>query len=159
MTANDYDTEGLIDLSFYGSDGEYCDEMAAEGRVMVISVYNPGMNAGKWYEIASFIQDAEAAGFKAILLISEQPETPLSIPAFIADKKTILAMNRSNGGVTYFSDGYLIRKWSFRARPDLEELIVIHDEDETETVIYHNTKGSLAFQGFLLYVFAVMLLL
>lgn len=159
MAANDYDTEGLIDLSFYGSDGEYCDEMAAEGRVMVISVYNPGMKAGKWYEIASFIQDAEAAGFKAILLISEQPETPLSIPAFIADKKTILAMNRSNGGVTYFSDGYLIRKWAFRARPDLEELIVIHEEDETETVIYHNTKGSLAFQGFLLYVFAVMLLL
>jgi hypothetical protein len=68
-------------------------------------------------------------------------------------------MNRSNGGVTYFSDGYLIRKWAFKARPDMETLSEIQNEDETETVIYHNTKGSLAFQGFLLYVFAVMLLL
>ncbi len=157
--ANDYDTEGIIDLSFYGSDGEYYDEIAAKGRVMVISVYNPEINASKWYEISSFIQNAEAAGFKTILLISEQTETDLSIPAFIADKKTLIAMNRSNGGVTYFSDGYLIRKWSFRARPDLEGLIEMHEDDETETVIYHDTKGSLGFQGFLLYVFAVMLLL
>jgi hypothetical protein len=41
----------------------------------------------------------------------------------------------------------------------METLSEIQNEDETETVIYHNTKGSLAFQGFLLYVFAVMLLL
>ena len=68
-------------------------------------------------------------------------------------------MNRSNGGVTYFSDGNLIRKWAFRARPDMERLNELYNEDATETVIYHNAKGSLAFQGFLLYVFAVMLLL
>jgi hypothetical protein len=68
-------------------------------------------------------------------------------------------MNRSNGGATYFCEGYLIRKWSFRNLPSLESLEEIHDEDETETVIEHDTKGSLGFQGFLLYVFAVMMLL
>ena len=68
-------------------------------------------------------------------------------------------MNRSNGGVTYFSNGYLVRKWARRGAPDFEELLEIASEDETETIIYHDTKGSLGFQGFLLYVFAVMLLL
>jgi len=159
MAVNHYDTEGLIDLSFYGPDGEYYDETAAEGKVMVVSVYRPDIKAGKWEEISSFIRNAEAAGFRSILLVSGQPDIPLGITAFTADKKTLLSMNRSNGGVTYFSDGFLIRKWAFRARPDLDELIAINDEDETEAVIYHDTKGSLGFQGFLLYVFAVMLLL
>ena len=68
-------------------------------------------------------------------------------------------MNRSNGGATYFSEGYLVRKWSRRSLPDMDGLNKLFQEDETETVIYHDTKGSLGFQGFLLYVFAVMLLL
>jgi hypothetical protein len=78
---------------------------------------------------------------------------------YISDHKTLKAMNRSNGGATYFSDGHLIRKWSHRSLPDLDSLNEVYDEDETETFIYHDTKGSLGFQGFLLYVFAVMLLL
>ena len=90
---------------------------------------------------------------------TEMPEEELDVPVYIADFKTLLAMNRSNGGATYFSDGYLVRKWSYRSLPDMEGLQETFDEDETETVIYHDTKGSLGFQGFLLYVFAVMLLL
>ena len=156
----DYDTEGLIDLSFYNEDGEYMDSLAADGRVMVVSVYDTDISDRRWKEISEFIHNAEEAGFKTLLLVSDSFETSVEIPeAYIADYKTLLAMNRSNGGVTYFSDGYLIRKWAFKARPDMETLSEIQNEDETETVIYHNTKGSLAFQGFLLYVFAVMLLL
>jgi len=156
----DYDTEGLIDLSFYNDDGEYMDSLAADGRVMVVSVYDTDISDRRWKEISEFIHNAEEAGFKTLLLVSDSFETSVEIPdAYIADYKTLLAMNRSNGGVTYFSDGYLIRKWAFKARPDMETLSEIQNEDETETVIYHNTKGSLAFQGFLLYVSAVMLLL
>ena len=68
-------------------------------------------------------------------------------------------MNRSNGGVTYFSDGYLIRKWAGRAIPDQEELDGLMNEAETETSIGQSSQNSLTFQAFLLYVFAVMLLL
>jgi hypothetical protein len=68
-------------------------------------------------------------------------------------------MNRSNGGVTYFSDGYLVKKWPLRAVPDKAELEEIYEGDETEFIIGTTAVGSLAFQGFLLYVFAVMLLL
>ena len=156
----DYDTEDLIGLSFYTADGTYMDGLAAEGKVMTVSVYDTRISERRWEEIAEFIRNAEEAGFKTLLLVSDTFETDVELPeAYIADYKTLLAMNRSNGGITYFSDGYLLRKWAFRARPDMEVLTVIHNEDETETYIYHNTKGSLAFQGFLLYVFAVMLLL
>ena len=151
--------EDMVDLSFYNSDGEYMDETAAEGRVMVISLHKTDISTHKWEEISGFVHNAEDAGFKAIVLASDVPADTHGLEVYIADYKTLLAMNRSNGGVTYFSDGNLIRKWAFRARPDMERLNELYNEDATETVIYHNAKGSLAFQGFLLYVFAVMLLL
>ena len=159
LAEDNEDAPGLIDLSFYGTDGEYMDELAADGKVMVVSVYDPEMNTDKWIETAEFVNNAEEAGFRAILLVSEMPSESLDIPMYISDHKTLKAMNRSNGGATYFSDGHLIRKWSHRSLPDLDSLNEVYDEDETETFIYHDTKGSLGFQGFLLYVFAVMLLL
>lgn len=159
LATADEDTPGLIDLSFYDADGEYMDELAAEGKVLVVSVYDPDMNERRWENIADFICNAEEVGFKAILLVSEIPSESIEIPMYISDHKTLKAMNRSNGGATYFSDGHLIRKWSHRSLPDLDSLNEVYDEDETDTFIYHDTKGSLGFQGFLLYVFAVMLLL
>jgi len=168
-----YEEDDLLDLSFSDASGEYRDALAAEGRVMVISVYNPDMKAGKWRKAARFIEDAKQAGFSTLLLVAATPgkmdaalsglddETAETLRScmYFSDYKTLIAMNRSNGGATYFSDSQLIRKWSFRTLPDTEKLNDIHKEDETETVIYHDTKGSLGFQGFLLYVFAVMMLL
>ena len=78
---------------------------------------------------------------------------------FFSDYKTLLTMNRSNGGAVWFNDGYLIRKWAERALPDSAQMKEALSNDVTETVIEKSTRGSLAFQGFLLYVFAVMLLL
>lgn len=168
-----YEEDDLLDLSFSDASGEYRDELAAEGRVMVLSVYDSDMNSGKWRKEARFINEARLAGFSTLLLVAATPEKMDAVMAgldgetagilrscmYFSDYKTIIAMNRSNGGATYFSDGQLIRKWSFRALPDSEKLLEIQAEDETETVIYHDTKGSLGFQGFLLYVFAVMMLL
>ena len=154
------DTEGLIDLSFYDIDGGYRDELAIEDKVMVVSVYDTGIGTKRWNEIQNFITDAQGTGFNTLLLVSgDVPEDISAEDVYFADRKTLLAMNRSNGGVTYFSKGYLVRKWSRRSAPDFGQLLEINSEDETETIIYHDTKGSLGFQGFLLYVFAVMLLL
>ena len=156
-----YDEDSRIDLSFYDSDGEYHDVLASEGKVMVVSVYDPEMKPGRWDRINVFVREAEEAGFTPIILVAGEMPAHMQMPGnvFSADYKTLLSLNRSNGGVTYFSRGYLVRKWAFRALPSFEKLTEIQDEDETETIIYHDTKGSLGFQGFLLYVFAVMLLL
>ena len=68
-------------------------------------------------------------------------------------------MNRSNAGANYFYNGQLIRKWAAANTPSADELKQIAESDATEIFIDHESKGSLVFQGFLLYVSAIMLLL
>ena len=167
------DTEhSEANLSIYDADGNYHDEIAADGKVMIVSVYDIDMPRGRWNRTAAFLQRAAEAGFKPLLLAASTPEEMqkkfyilqeetvenLAPYLYFSDYKTLITMNRSNSGVTYFSGGFLIRKWSRAARPDMEELLEIFNGDDTEVVIWHDTKGSLGFQGFLLGVFAIMLL-
>ena len=143
-------------LSFYDRNGEYADSLATNEKVIVISVYNTGLSEKKWKLIDTFISNVEKAGFKALLITSAPIEGRNS---YTADYKTLLTLNRSNGGATYFQDGFLISKWSMRGYPDLTELENIYSEDVIEGIIGKETQESLTFQAFLLYVFAVMLLL
>ncbi len=151
-----------IGLSFYkpGTE-EYADSLACSGKVMIVSVYDTDMKENKWKGIESFILNAEAAGFKTILICTSSEGIPgaLADIAFISDYKTIISLNRSNGGVTYFSNGTLLRKWARINTPDMQELEKTFKDDTTEVAMSYNSKGSLEFQGFLLYVFAVLLLL
>lgn len=154
--------ESLAGLSFYEPEtGEYRDGIATEGKVMAISVYDTDMNARKWNGIRAFRSRASDAGFAVILLCASQDGIPsdLAASAYISDYKTLISLNRSNGGVTYFCDGQLIRKWSRISAPDASQLKEIAGTDATEISIAQDSKGSLVFQGFLLYVFAIMLLL
>ncbi len=158
--------DNTIALSIYDSEGNYQDALAAEGKVMVISVYDPDINVKKWDAITTLVQNVSETGFKPLVLVagtSEDVPEGLSDEVkdnlYFSDYKTLIAMNRSNGGVVYFSDGYLIRKWARRTAPDMEKLQTLATEAETETMIGHTTQGSLVFQSFLLYVFAVMLLM
>ena len=158
--------DNTITLSIYDSEGNYLDSLAAEGKVMVISVYDPDLNSKRWEAMTTLVQNVSEAGFKPLVLVagtSEDIPEGLSDEVmsriYFSDYKTLIAMNRSNGGVVYFSDGYLIRKWARRAAPDMERLQALATEAETETMIGHTTQGSLVFQSFLLYVFAVMLLM
>ena len=154
--------DALAELSFYNPETEeYMDTLAIEGKVMVVSVYDTEMRQRKWKKTESLIARVEAAGFKTLLLCAETADIPeqLKAKAFISDYKTLISMNRSNGGVTYFYNGQLIRTWAAANTPSAEELKQIAESDATEVFIDHESKGSLVFQGFLLYVFAVMLLL
>lgn len=162
----------VVGLSFSDSAGEYHDALAAEGKVIAISVYDPDRKASRWMETARFISDAEDSGFRTLLLVSDTPEKAeerlkglpeeiketLKERMYFSDYKTLITMNRSNGGATSFSDGYLIRKWSRSDLPENADLTEHFSGDDTEAIIGHSGK-NLAFQGFLLYVFAVMLLL
>ncbi len=154
-----------VSLSFTDADGEYMDSLAAEGNVMVISVYNADIKEGRWRHIGKFASEASEAGFKPLVLISAAPDGGDVVPAEIAgityfsDYKTLITLNRSNGGVTYFSDGVLISKWSSKGMPDKDRLVELARRNGLELAMDKDAKGSLGFQGFLLYVFAVMLLL
>ena len=162
-----------VNLSILDDEGDYHDSVAAEGKVMAVSVYDIERKAGRWAQTARFIGNAEKAGFNVLLLVSSTPEDFEKVAAgldtqtaqtlrshlYFSDYKTLISMNRSNGGATFFCDGYLIRKWARRALPDMKNLEELVKADETEALIERSTNGDLTFQGFLLYVFAVMLLL
>jgi len=147
-----------VPLSIYDDEGNYLDSLAAEGKVMVISVYDPDIRQSRWEDIEAFAAEAETAGFRTLILTSDKGEGSHE-NTYKSDYKTLITLNRSNGGVTYISDGYIIRKWARRAAPDKEELLSLQAEPVTETMIGHSSQSSLTFQAFLLYVFAVMLLL
>ena len=155
-------TESTTELSFYDpATEEYMDALATEGKVMVVSVYDMKTNARQWKKTESFVTRAEAAGFKVLLLCTDTKSVPKTLldKAYISDYKTLISLNRSNGGVTYFHDGMLIRKWAARSAANAAELKEIAHSDATEIYADTESKGSLVFQGFLLYVFAILLLL
>ena len=158
----DNGTESGIELSLTDPEsGEYVDSLASEGKVMVISIYKTKMSGKKWSKVNRFVTNAENAGFTTMIVAPSKEGIPSEFDGriFISDRKTIMTLNRSNAGITYFCNGELIRKWSAAGLPDKSELERISSSDPTEVLIEHENKGSLGFQGFLLYVFAVMLLL
>lgn len=148
-----------ISLSFYDEEGNYQDTLAAGAKVLVMSLYDVNLRQSTWKRIETFTDMAEDIGFRTLVLVSELPEAPVLDNMYVCDYKTLITMNRSNGGVTYFDNGYLVCKWAARTRPDALQLEEIYSGDDTEVIIDSDSKGRLAFQGFLLYVFAVMLLL
>ena len=146
-------------ISIYDKDGQYADSLLTAGRILVISAYEE-ISEKEAARLSVFAQNAVLAGFTPIMLAaSEDIMVPEGITRYFCDYKTLITLNRSNGGVTYIDGGLIIRKWAKRNLPDLEDLTDLSDMDATESYIERDSKTSLAFQGFLLYVFAVMLLL
>jgi hypothetical protein len=144
-------------ISIYDRNGNYADSLITEGKSIVVSVYKDKISKKDQEKILRFLDNVAAAGFRPILL-----STSVDFDSeyhYFCDYKTLITLNRSNGGVTYIDNGMIIRKWAKRNLPDLEDLTDLSDMDATESYIERDSKTSLAFQGFLLYVFAVMLLL
>ena len=150
-----------VELSFYNSEsGEYLDSLAVEGKVMIVSVYSPSeLSEKKWNNVRRFIEESSRTGFHTMLLTSTTEGVPDGLQPYLCDFKTLVSLNRSNGGSAYFNDGMLIEKWSRRRVPTGDILKEKYESNPTEILIFQENKGSLVFQGFLLYVFAVMLLM
>lgn len=161
------------DLSFTDSTGIYRNEAATEGNVLIVSVYDPAKVTGTlWTKISNALNEAETAGFTPMLLVSTTKEAFDNLPAIVpevhsdlsaltyfADKKTLVALNRSNGGATWFNDGQLIRKYPQRKIPSAETLLKMTGDDPTEAMLHYSTKNRLRFQGLFLYVFAILLII
>lgn len=147
--------------------GEYCDSLATKGNVLVVSAYRK-LSAGRIEGIESLVADARAAGLTPIVLVpsddvlaaaSEKHAALEDVLVYYSDYKTLATLNRSNGGATWISDGQIVRKWSYTLRPSSEKLSAALAEDPTALALETQSKGSLALQSFLLYIFAVLLLL
>lgn len=154
-------------LSFCNAGWEYCDSLACEGPVLAVSVYEPGKVSGEgWKRISAVLDAAQDAGFTGLLLVASTPERmeetvpgTVLMRCFYADRKTLLTLNRSNGGATVVLDGQIGRKWAFRSLPSADDFLRLAKANPTEETMKYVSEGRIRLQAFLLYVTAVMVLL
>ena len=170
-TYEDYDftsDEKPLVLSFSDFNGEYADSLLLKGSVLAASVNNPAkLSDAKWKKLSAELTLAESRGYTALVLAASSPSlisAEVSDPdilsrMYFADRKQLLSLNRSNGGIVYVHDGQIIAKWSSNRMPDAEKLSSMMESDIAEVFSNEGGRSSFKFQAFMLYVFAVMLLL
>lgn len=151
-------------LSFYDESGQYQDSLAVQKDVIIISIYDTDIREKTWNNAMKLAENAKSFGFTPLFLVAASPESIKEIktgdiPVYTCDYKTLITLNRINGGATWLSQGYVIKKWSTLNYPDRQALERYIESNPTESILENDAEGSLIFQGFLLYVFAVMLLL
>ena len=149
-------SEGSAPL-LYISDltGEYYNEILTQGKVMILSIYDSDRYK-RLDEAEAFLEDAAEAGFNAFALSREYIP---GFDSFISDFKKVVTLNRSNGGVTYIDNGEIIRKWPARALPDSAELSETAASNPLDLMVRRNSHGRIAFEGFLIYSLAILLIL
>lgn len=140
--------------------GEYVNYGSFAGKVMVISEYDPSKLSAKAVERTErLLRDAQEAGYRPVRLLSISPDQLQDNISFAADRRTLMTLNRSNGGAVYIADQQIVRKWSVNNLPDSELLQELYDKNPTEAMLDRTVTDRMRVQGFLLYVFAVILLL
>ena len=142
-------------LSFRDAEGEYQDELAVLGKVMVFSVYDP--EDADWDCLRSQAAEARVCGATPLILAVPGEDTPEDV--YLADYKPLITLNRANGGATYFNDGELIAKWSPRDVPEAEELKGLLDREPVGLSTDFITGRRIKAQGFALYLLALLFLL
>ena len=159
-------TDNYPILTLTDAEGNLQDSLAVGPFVMVVSVYRPDrLSEARWMQLASFVSAAREAGLSPLLLVAATPQTlhlpqavqpALSGVTYYSDYKTLVSLNRSNGGASYFHNGSLIEKWARRALPSEKKLGRIVRNNATEVELRASTKGRQTFWGFFLYSFAVL---
>ena len=142
-------------LSFRDADGEYQDELAVEGKVMVFSVYDPAK--ADWERIRHQAAEARLAGATPLILTVPGDAAPQDV--YYADYKPLITLNRANGGATYFNDGELISKWSPRDVPEGDDLRSLLDREPVAASTDFIVGRRIRAQGFVVYLIALLLLL
>ncbi len=150
-------------LTFHDEAGDARDELAVLGKVMVFSVPAPdALSPKNWSVLASFLDKTLSRGVNPLVLVTDAScsAIPVTVKPYIftADRRTLLSLNRSNGGATYFDDGMLVRKYSYYTYPDDKHLDRLVDRDPTDLAITAVSRGRIRAHGYLLYALAIMIL-
>ncbi len=146
-------------LPIWDGDGTDCSYVAMEGDVALFTVYDvEGLDASGRMKIASMAQDAVNAGYNAVLLSAGQVDIP-GLDTYYADYRKVITMNRSNGGVSFLHDGYIVKKAGINAYPSFEQLEELYKTDAVEAYINSATHRSIALQAFALVFLAVIILI
>ena len=147
-------------LSFRDGDGEYQDELAVLGKVFIFSVPSPEkLGDADWIDIYSRSEDIFACGGTPLVLTgSGGIPSYLSEYSYEADYKTLITLNRSNGGLTYIDNGFIAKKWHSRDLPSSAEIASVSSGDPVEVAVSYLNRGRIRASGFVLYLTALLLL-
>ena len=154
--------DSVVDLPVIDSEGEYRDELLSRGNVAVVSVYDPSkLGTAQWISISQSLSDAEAAGFTPFLLLPDAALAPVETSefAYSADRKTLMTLNRSNGGATWIHNGGIVSKWARLKLPDYGEWTELLGENPTERMLGFSRRGRIVFDAVSAYSVALLLLL
>ncbi len=107
-----------------------------EGPVLAVSVHHPdALRAENVERIEAFRTAALAAGIQPVTYgPTETYET--------ADWKSLLTLNRSNGGAVYFNDGTIVAKWANSELPKVD-LPAVLQEDPDVLILKHRIREQL----------------
>ncbi|MBR5404519.1 MAG: DoxX family protein [Bacteroidales bacterium] len=153
-------TEQFPILSFRNSADEYCDAMAAQDKVVVFSVYEP--SKAPWERISAGYNAVLEAGGQPLVMLACAPsqasqfDIPEGLPVYFADYKSLISLNRSNGGATYLSQGEIILKWSSKDAP--QDFGPAFRDDPVNLSTWMLSHSRLKAQGFCLYLAALLIL-
>lgn len=107
-----------------------------EGPVLAVSVHHPdALRAENVERIEAFRTAALAAGIQPVVYgPTETYET--------ADWKSLLTLNRSNGGAVFFNDGTIVAKWANSELPKVD-LHAVLQEDPDVLILKHRIREQL----------------
>lgn len=103
--------------------------------LLVVSAYDPDKLSDKWWKA---YKELEQRGFEAGLQVALY--TPYGgDDCFASDRKSLLTLNRSNGGVTWISEGVIVQKWSSHRLKDID-VQQIRDKDVDIVILQHRIE-------------------
>lgn len=148
------------DISLMNDSGEYSDALLLNGKVALVSIYNPAR--ANCQVIDKIRRQARHAGLRTVVAISGDMsrQEDCSISAYLADRKALMSVNRANMGVTFISAGQIAQKWTPKEFLSLSdsELKKVVETDPSELVLDETLSGRRRF-GLIALVFFVFLLI
>ena len=143
-------------LSFTDQEGIYRDSLAVRGKVVILSVYSP--DEADWDRLSDHYQRIREAGAMPLVLLNASSAnlSAYPLPAYSCDYKTLLTLNRGNGGGSYLDQGEVIAKWSPSDFP--ESLSGVLQADPVDVFTSLTARRRIKAQGYVLYLAALLLL-
>ena len=154
--------DGTSVLAVSDAYGMSADGLLTEGDVLIVSAYDPAkMDDTDWEKAEKTLQGAAAAGMYPLLVTSSDDGVPVTLGEFmhLADRKTILTLNRSQGGATWISDGTVTAKWGQKWVPDTESLCSLADEGAASCMTARTSHRRITFEALTAGCLALLLLL
>ena len=107
-----------------------------KGPLLAVTVYSPEALDAKQLERINHFRSAALLQGQEVILYGPSGDY------VTADRKSLMTLNRSNGGAVYFNDGTIVAKWSNLELPEIDVAAVL-DEDPDVLILRHRIREQL----------------